>query len=83
MNIYDLSKNDEELTELRQSLNSVIGFPIWLVTVINTFTNEVVVKELFFSIQAMEKFISYRSSIEECNIELLYAKDVTEVSYKL
>ena len=82
INIYDLSTNDVELTELRKQMIKDEGFPVWLVTVTNTFTNEVESKEIFVTNKARDEYINSLRSISSIEIELIKIKDVTFLSYK-
>ena len=82
INIYDLSTNDVELTELRKQMIKDEGFPVWLVTVTNAFTNEVESKEIFVTNKARDEYINSLKSISSIEIELIKIKDVTFLSYK-
>ena len=82
MDIYNTT-DDMKATELRKNLPHDKGFPVYLVTVINTFTNEVVEKKLFITRKAMEEYISTLPSTMSIEKELLKIQDVKFLSYEV
>ena len=82
MDIYNTT-DDMKATELRKNLSNDKGFPVYLVTVTNTFTNEVIEKKLFITRKAMEEYVSTLPSTMSIEKELLKIQDVKFLSYEV
>ena len=82
MDIYNTT-DDMKATELRKNLPNDKGFPVYLVTVTNTFINEVIEKKLFVTRKAMEEYTSTLPSTMSIEKELLKIQDVKFLSYEV
>ena len=82
MDIYNTT-DDMKATELRKNLPHDKGFPVYLVTVTNTFTKEIVEKKLFITRKAMEEYISTLPSTMSIEKDLLKIQDVKFLSYEV
>ena len=82
MDIYNTT-DDMKATELRKNLLPDKGFPVYLVTVTNTFTNEAVEKKLFVTRKAMEEYTSALPSTMSIEKDLLKIQDVKFLSYEV
>lgn len=82
MDIYNTT-DDMKATELRKNLPHDKGFPVYLVTVTNTFTNEVVEKKLFITRKARDRYISGLSSVMNAEVDLLKIQDVKSLFYEV
>ena len=82
MDIYNTT-DDMKATELRKNLPNDKGFPVYLVAVTNTFTNEVIEKKLFITRKAMEEYVSTLPSTMSIEKELLKIQDVKFLSYEV